>query len=124
VAADLSLTLAPAACGSSGDGDDDVGGRNVRRRLYPCLFCDKTFLKSQAFRGHQNAHKKERSISWNPYVYNGQYAGTIADPALSPIIGSVSSAAALHRCLTVAAPSSSQTFERECCKGGPWYSHR
>jgi hypothetical protein len=60
----------------------------------------------------------------NPYVYNGQYAGTIADPALSPIIGSVSSAAALHRCLTVAAPSSSQTFERECCKGGPWYSHR
>ncbi|XP_074580240.1 uncharacterized protein LOC141836632 [Curcuma longa] len=69
-ALDLSLAV------DAGDGAKDV-------KLFPCLFCNKKFLKSQALGGHQNAHKKERSFGWSSYLYLSP-AATTAVVAVPP----------------------------------------
>ncbi|PKA45774.1 Zinc finger protein 1 [Apostasia shenzhenica] len=105
---DTSLSLSPSLSSSSSSTSGNL-------RLFPCLFCNKKFLKSQALGGHQNAHKKERNLSWRPSLLHVPTSplppATAATASSIPIVS--------HGCCSVFRASNPAGFFACCCGGDP-----
>uniref|UniRef100_A0A803MH56 C2H2-type domain-containing protein n=1 Tax=Chenopodium quinoa TaxID=63459 RepID=A0A803MH56_CHEQI len=97
ISLDLNLCFKPnkeSSYENSGDGDDKMTGEEIippnNNRVFSCNYCRRKFFSSQALGGHQNAHKRERTIA-----KRAMRIGALADRHVSlaslPLHGSLSS---------------------------------